>query len=203
MEATIDKPAAGETALLIIDMINDLDFKDAEKLGAAARDAASVILELRDAADRAGVPVVYVNDNFGQWHSERSRLVEHARRKGGDAAEIVGRLAPRESDYFVIKPQVSGFYATNLQVLLPQLRATRLIMTGVAADICVLFTAAGAHMREYELWVPADGVASSTNERKRWALEIMSKAMNAETASSEELSIDDWLARRGGEGRDQ
>ena len=191
MAATIDAPAPGHTALLIIDMINDMAFEGAEALRPGARKAADAILGLRDAADEAGVPVVYVNDNFGEWHSERARLVD--RSLEGEAADMVRAIAPRQDDYFVIKPQFSGFYSTNLPVLLPKMSVTRLILTGVAADICVLFTAADAHMREYALWVPSDAVAGEHDERTNWALEIMKNSMAAETRPTTELSLGDWL----------
>ncbi|WP_404710372.1 cysteine hydrolase family protein [Sphingomonas sp. MMS24-J13] len=181
-------------ALLIIDMITNMDFEGAKAMLDQAEAAAAAILRLRDAADEAGLPVIYVNDNFGEWHSERSQFVEKARQTKGGAARLVARLQPRENDYFIIKPQFSGFYATNLPVLLPKLGVDRLILTGMAADICVLFTAGDAHMRDYGLWVPEDAVAAETPERKRWALEIMRSAMAAETRSTGERSLDDWLA---------
>lgn len=194
MEKTeIGEPAPGGAALLIIDMINDLDFEGGEGMAPAARAAADAIATLRDEADRAGVPVVYVNDNYGQWHSERSRLVEHVLREESRGHELVERLEPRTDDYFVIKPQFSGFYSTNLPVLLPKLGANRLILTGLAADICVLFTAADAHMRDYDLWVPRDTVASLTEERTGWALEIMEKSMGADVRPTGEQQLSDWL----------
>ena len=189
----IGDPAPGGTALLIIDMINDLDFEGGPEMLPATRRAADAIRQLRESADRCGVPVVYVNDNFGQWHSERSRLIGHVMRDGSSGHDLVERLEPRENDYFVIKPQFSGFYSTNLPVLLPKLGVTRLILTGVATDICVLFTAADAHMRAYDLWVPGDTVASLTAERNRWALEIMAQSMGADTRSTSDLSLDAWL----------
>jgi nicotinamidase-related amidase len=192
--AEIDGCAPGAAGLLIIDMINALDFEGADALKDRALAAADAIADLRGQADALGVPVVYVNDNYGQWHSERSRIVEHCRKLGG--AELVRRLAPRDGDYFVIKPQVSGFYATNLPVLLPKLGVSRLVLTGVAADICVLFTAADAHMRAYELWVPADAVASSAPEHQGWALEIMRKAMAAETRPTSEMDLQAWVEAR-------
>jgi nicotinamidase-related amidase len=88
----------------------------------------------------------------------------------------------------------SGFYSTSLPALLPRLGAQRLILTGVSADICVLFTAADAHMREYDLWVPADCVASFDPQRTRWALEIMKNSMKAEVRDSGELTLTEWLA---------
>src|SRR4029450_1036623 len=98
--------------------------------------------------------------------------------------ELFATPAPREADYFVIKPMHSGFYATNLPVLLPKLGASRVILTGVATDICVLFTAADAHMRDYEIWTPGDCVAAVSRERSGWALEIMAQAMGAEIRPS-------------------
>ena len=193
MAGEIEEPAPGGTALLIIDMINDMQFDDASTMRPAAEKAAKAIARLRGEADAAGVPVVYVNDNFGQWHSERSKLVEHVLREESDGHELVRQLEPRESDLFVIKPQFSGFYSTNLPVLLPKLGANRLILTGVAADICVLFTAADAHMREYDLWVPGDAVASVSEERTSWALEIMQQSMKAEIRPTSELALEAWL----------
>jgi nicotinamidase-related amidase len=196
-KAEIKGPAPGAAALLIIDMINDLDFEGGDALRPQAEAAAEVIARLRTAADRLGTPVVYVNDNFGQWHSERSRLVEHGQREGCPGRDLVRRLEPRTDDYFVIKPQVSGFYATNLPVLLPKLGVTRLVLTGVAADICVLFTAADAHMRAYDLWVPADATASAELQRTTWALGVMRDSLGAETHPTTELSLEDWVARGG------
>ena len=185
-------PAPGSTALLIIDMFNTLDFSGGEAMRPAAERAADAIARLREDADRLGVPVVYVNDNYDQWHSERSRLVEMCRNSAG--RELVNKLEPRDDDFFIIKPQFSGFYATNLPVLLPHLGASRLILTGVATDICILFTAADAHMREYDLWVPEDCTASSDEQRTDWALEIMRTSMKADTRSTTEASLKDWIA---------
>ncbi|MFZ3482643.1 isochorismatase family cysteine hydrolase [Sphingomonas sp. 3-13AW] len=189
--------APGRTALLIIDMINALDFEDAAPLLKAAEAAVGPILKLRDAADAAGVPVIYINDNDDEWHSERSRLIEKVTESDAPGREITRRIKPRDNDYFIIKPQFSGFYSTNLPVLLPRLGVSRLVLTGVAADICVLFTAADAHMREYDLWVPEDSVASSDRQRTQWALEIMRNSMDADTDPAGERSLEEWIAKGG------
>jgi len=187
-------------ALLIIDMINRFDFPQAEQIKPAALAAARVIARLRDDAGRSGFPVIFVNDNFGEWHSERSRLVKSA--LDGEN-EISALLEPNDDDYFIIKPQFSGFYATNLPVLLPKLGVNRLILTGIATDICVLFTAADAHMRDYDLWIPEDAVAAETVDRGGWALEIMANSMSAETCPTSALSLADWAARDGEDARAQ
>lgn len=189
-----DDSGSNEAALLIIDMINRFDFQGADALKPKASHIANAIARLRGEMEKAGCPVVYVNDNFGEWHSEKSRLIERAVDAGNKAIEVI---LPKGQDYFIIKPQFSGFYATNLQVLLPKLGVRRLILTGIATDVCVLFTAADAHMRDYSLWVPQDCVAAVDGQRSRWALEIMRESMNAETQSTDTLDLSEWLGSGG------
>ncbi|MBF7013839.1 isochorismatase family cysteine hydrolase [Novosphingobium resinovorum] len=171
-------------------MINRFDFPGAPQLEPRALEAATAIGLLRRQFEACALPVIYVNDKFGQWHSERAQIVHEVLETGNSVARAI---KPSDGDFFVFKPQFSGFYATNLPVLLPKLGVTKLVLTGVAADICVLFTAADAHMRDYALWVPADAVAAECAERERWALEIMANSMGAQTSASTELSLADWL----------
>jgi nicotinamidase-related amidase len=194
--ARIEGGAPGGVGLLIMDMVNDMAFPGAEAVRPKADRVADIILALRDDADRLKVPVIYVNDNYGQWHSDKSRIVEACAAENSPGRAMVRKIAPRDDDYFVIKPQFSGFYATNLPVLLPKLGVSRLVISGLAADICVLFTAADAHMRAYGLWIPSDAVASEADERTRWALEIMQNSMQAQTESTTELSLEAWLNRQ-------
>jgi len=184
-----DRPIGG-AALLIIDMINCFDFVGAELIAPKALSAAHAILRLKNEMIEAGYPVIYVNDNFGEWHSERSRLVERALENENSVVEM---LRPGDDDFFIIKPQFSGFYATNLPVLLPKLGVSRLILTGIATDICVLFTAADAHMRDYALWIPEDAVAAEHDELAQFALGTMRNCMGAETQPSDALSVRDWI----------
>jgi len=155
---TSSKPG-DRPALLIHDMVNCFDFEGAEELLPHAISAARRIDQLRQEFHQRGWPVVYVNDNFGEWHSEASKLVARALERDNPVTEL---LKPARDEYFIIKPRFSGFYATNLPVLLPKLGVSKLVLGGVATDICVLFTAADAHMREYDLWVPKDAVAAKT-----------------------------------------
>jgi len=185
--------APGGVGLLIIDMINDLAFEGGEQVRAKAEAAAEVVLALREDADRLGAPVVYVNDNYGQWRSEKSKIVAACQEADKPGRRLSRRMAPRDSDYFVIKPQFSGFYAANLPVLLPRLGVSRVVLTGIAADICILFTAADAHMRAYDLWVPSDAVVSVDDQRQVWALEIMKQSMGAECRPTADLSLEAWI----------
>lgn len=178
-------------ALLMIDLVNDFDFPGGKALHDRACAIVEPLLRLRAEVEAAGWPVIYVNDNFGEWHSERSRLVERAIEAGSNLSK---RLAPDDADYFIIKPQFSGFYSTNLAVLLPKLGVRRLILAGVATEVCILFTAGDAHMRDYALWVPSDLVASSDRRAGEAALAIVKDALGAETAPTSRLSLRDWMA---------
>lgn len=176
------------SALLVIDMINPFDFPDAESARQQLRDVVPRIRALREAADRTQSATIYINDNFGEWHSERSRLIARVEKH-----EEIAAILPRPSDFFVIKPQFSGFYATNLPVLLPKLGVDRLILAGVATEMCVFVTAADAHMRDYRLWVPGDAVVSVCPSHGHAALEIMEHSMGACVAPSADQDVSRWF----------
>ena len=128
-------------ALLLIDLINDLDFPGAERLAPHARRAAERLTRLKERAERAGVPCVYVNDNFGRWRSDFRAQVRHCMASQTPGSEVCALLRPGERDYFVLKPKHSGFYNTCLDLLLEHLNVELLVMAGIATDNCVTFTA--------------------------------------------------------------
>ena len=142
-------PDKAEVALLLIDVINDLEFESGEKLLPQAIEMAKSIAKLKKRAKKSGIPVVYTNDNFGKWQSDLQRLVRHCLDDNVRGREIVELLQPEDDDYFVLKPKHSGFFSTTLDTLLRYLGAHTLILTGIATDICVLFTANDAYMRDF------------------------------------------------------
>ncbi len=182
-------PDKADAALLLIDVINDLEFPEGDQLLRYARPMAERIAALRRRAKGAGVPTIYVNDNFGRWQSDFNKQVDHClndRVRGQPLAEL---LRPDEEDYFVLKPKHSGFFSTTLDILLDYLQVESLILTGLSANICVLFTANDAYMRDFRLFVPRDCVASNTEELNRDALEQMRLVLKADTRPSDELDL--------------
>jgi nicotinamidase-related amidase len=187
-------PDKADVAILLIDVINDLEFPEGGQLLRFAVPMARQIARLKERAKRAGLPVVYVNDNFGRWRSNFNAQIEHCLKDGVRGRPVVELLQPDEDDYFVLKPKHSGFFSTTLDVLLEYLGTKTLVITGMAANICVLFTANDAYMRDFHLVVPSDCVASNTEEENRYALEQMRKLLKADIRPSEEMSLED-LAR--------
>ena len=182
-------PDKSDFALLLIDVINDLDFPEANQLLRFARPMARKILRLKARAKRAGVPVIYVNDNFGRWQSDFRRQVQHCLRGKSRGREIVRLLQPEEDDYFVLKPKHSGFFSTTLETLLRYLESKTLIITGVAGNFCVLFTANDAYMRDYDLIVPSDCTASNSAVENKEALALMRKFLKADTRPSSRIRL--------------
>jgi nicotinamidase-related amidase len=182
-------PDKSEIALLLIDVINDLDFPEASQLLRYARPMARKILRLKQRAKKAGVPVIYVNDNFGRWRSDFRRQVLHCLREESRGHEIVSLLRPDEDDYFVLKPKHSGFFSTTLETLLRYLGSKRLILTGIAGNFCVLFTANDAYMRDYDLVIPSDCTVSNTAQENREALALMRKFLKADTRPSAKVRL--------------
>ena len=183
-------PENSPVALLLIDVINDMEFEGAEALVEQAVPMARRIAELKRRAKQAGIPAIYVNDNFGRWQSDFRRVVEHCLEDGVRGEEVARILRPEDDDYFVLKPKHSAFYATTLDTLLTYLGARTVILTGVAGNICILFSANDAYMRDLNLFVPADCVASNTAEENQHALEQMRKVLKADITMSHRLDLD-------------
>jgi len=182
-------------ALVLIDVINDLEFPEGEKMLEDALEMAKRIAQLKKRAGEAGIPIIYVNDNFGRWQSDFRGVVEHCLHDGVKGEPLAKILAPAETDYFVLKPKHSAFFSSTLDVLLEYLGAKTVILTGLSGNICVLFTANDAYMRDFNLVVPGDCTASNTREENVYALEQMNRVLKADTRVSNEIDLQKLLKK--------
>jgi nicotinamidase-related amidase len=182
-------PDDSTVALLLLDVINDMEFEGGELLEPHALPAARKIRELKRRAKLAGIPAIYVNDNFGRWRSDFKKLIAHVIEDQTRGRQIAELLRPEDDDYFVLKPKHSGFYSTSLDLLLRRLGSETLILVGWAGDICILFTASDSHMREYELVIPRDCVASEDPDENERVLKLMKRVHQADIAPSTELDL--------------
>lgn len=192
----VHSAAAHPVALLLVDVINDFDFPDAQNLIAFAEEAAPQIRGLAARARKAGVPVVYVNDNFGHWRSDFRATVARCSEPGRAGARVVRQLTPEPSDLFVLKPMHSGFFHTPLELLLRELETKTLILAGFATNLCVAFTAYDAHMRGLRVAVPCNTTAANSDELCTQTLEQLESSVDADVRPAEELDFE-ALARRG------
>jgi nicotinamidase-related amidase len=176
-------------ALLLIDVINRLDFNGGDKLLESAMPMAHRLAALKKKAKTLGIPAIYVNDNFGRWKSDFRNIVDKCL-----SADVPGRplaevLKPEPDDYFVLKPKHSGFFGTPLSILLEYLGTNTLIVTGIAGNNCVLFTAHDAYLRNFRLIVPRDCIASETEQENTKAIDQMRRILKASVPVSSQVRL--------------
>jgi nicotinamidase-related amidase len=189
-------PDRSDVALILIDVINDLEFDDGERLLEHALPMARRLAALKQRAKALGVPAIYVNDNFGRWQSDLRKLLSHCLEDGVCGRPVVEMLQPDEDDYFVLKPKHSGFFSTTLDILLDYLKVRTLILTGIATNICVLFTANDAYMRDFNLFIPADCVAAVNAAESAHSLEQMRVVLKADITPSTDLDLEALVGER-------
>lgn len=182
-------PESSRVALLLIDVINDLTFEGSEPLVRQAVPMAKRLAALKRRARQAKVPAIYINDNFGRWQSDFRKIVQHCLEDGVPGQEVARILQPAEDDYFVLKPKHSAFFETTLDTLLAYLGAKTLILTGIAGNICILFSANDAYMRDYHIVVPADCVVSNTEEDNEYALRQIRQVLKGDIRPSVDLDF--------------
>jgi nicotinamidase-related amidase len=187
-------PDQCSVALILIDVINDMEFESGEALLKNALPAARKLSQLIRRARDAGVPVIYVNDNFGKWRSDFRQQLGHVLEDGVRGEPIAKLLRPDDEDYFVLKAKHSGFYHTQLDLLIDYLQVRTIVLAGFQTDMCVLFTASDGYLRDLEIIVPSDCSAAASVEHHERGLEHMSRVLHAQTTPSGEIDFSQLIA---------
>jgi len=182
-------PDECSVALLLIDVINDMEFDDGAALLENALPAARNLARLIRRAKDSGVPVIYVNDNFGKWRSDFRQQLRHVLEDSVRGELIAKLLRPAEEDYFVLKAKHSGFYHSQLDLLIDYLQVRTILIAGFTTDNCVLFTASDAYLRDLDIILPPDCSAAVTTEYHERALEHMQRVFHVKTIPSTEIDF--------------
>jgi nicotinamidase-related amidase len=176
-------------ALILIDVINHFQFPDGDKILKNALPIAGRLAKLKQRCRRAGIPSIYVNDNFGQWRSDAKGLVRSCLASPSAGRRFVESIQPDDQDYFVLKPMHSAFFQTPLELLLHYLGAHSLILTGLTSNSCIVCTAHDARMRNFNLYVPADCSAARTRREHEQAIEHIQEMADASVVVSSSLRV--------------
>ncbi|WP_404446736.1 cysteine hydrolase [Sutcliffiella horikoshii] len=174
-----------QTALLIIDIINDFQFKHGSILAEKTTRIVPNIEAIKKYMHKEGLPVIYINDHYNLWQADYDKIMEKCRNEWSEP--IMKALYPTGDDFFLIKPKHSAFFGTALHTLLSQLNVKKLILTGLAGNICVLFTANDAYMREFELVIPNDAIASADDQDHTYALRMMENVLKADVSPTAKI----------------
>jgi nicotinamidase-related amidase len=183
-------------ALLLIDVINDLDFPDNAGLLKKIPRLTKKIVALKARCAEKRIPVIYVNDNQGRWRSDLAALLTKCLKPDAPGRSMVERLAPAATDYLVLKPKHSAFYATPLDTLLSYLDTKAVILAGLTTSSCILLTAGEMYVRDLRLFVPSDCVAALHARDHRNALYLMRSNFEANTDPSAKLNFAKLLRNR-------
>ena len=188
-------PDDARCVLLLVDVLNTLEFPGAESLLEPALAMAERLAALKSACVDAGIPAIYANDNFGRWRSNADRLIETFLEEDVRGSPLIRRLMPDGDDYRVLKPMHSAFYASPLRLLLERLGVKNLIITGLTTDRCVAFTATDAYMHDYQLFIPGDCCAAEQEDYHRESLAMLERVTKAEVKPSTALDLEALNAR--------
>jgi len=175
----------GATALVVVDMLNPYDHPEAEELAEHVEGALPGVEALLRRAGEAEAPVVYVNDNYGDWNSSSEELARSA--MDGKRPDLVDPILPVEGQSFVVKARHSTFYETPLEYLLDQMGVGRLVFCGQVTEQCILYSALDAYVRHFDVVVPTDAVAAIYDDLGDAALKLMERNMSADLTSAEEV----------------
>jgi nicotinamidase-related amidase len=172
-----------KTAVIVVDMLNRYEHEDAEALCDSVERGLPAMCEIVCCAQRTDVPLIYVNDNYGDWAASRAELSQSA--LGGRNPSLVEPIVPQEGVSFVTKARHSIFYETQLDYLLRECGITRLMLIGQVTEQCILYSALDAYVRHYEIVVPSNAVAHIHHDLARAALRMMQLNMNAHVTSDD------------------
>ena len=176
-----------KTALIVVDMLNHYEHEDADRL---TRSVEGVLEPLRGLIDRAtddDVMAIYVNDNHGDWESNREQLLRTA--LDGARPDLVEPIVPRDEDLFVAKTRHSIFYATPIEYILEQEDVGRIVLAGQVTEQCILYSALDAYIRHIDVAVPRDAVAHIFEDLADASLAMMERNMHAEVCDAGECRL--------------
>ena len=172
---------------MLIDVLTTFDFPDGDAILQGALGMRDALVKLKARARKIGIPVLYVNDNFGDWRSEKEVLMGRCLEAKG--APFVRPLLPDSEDYFVLKPMHSAFYMTPLEVLLLHLQVETLILTGLTSNSCITVTAHDANMRGFDIYIPSDCSSARNAKEHTQALAQLEAMAGANLTRSTSLKL--------------
>lgn len=174
-------------ALLVIDMLNDfLDKEGVLYIGPSAEEVKKNVAEKVNDRRNNGVPIIYIMDRHLENDAEFNMFPPHCL-AGKWGSEIVPEIAPQRGEYLIYKRRFSAFFGTDLDLTLRELGVSTLEITGVCTQICVLYTAADARMRHYDVVVSENCVASFDDEAHRFSIQQMEKTLGVKVLKGEDV----------------
>lgn len=171
--------------LLVVDVLDDFAHKDGDALLSSFKERQPVLTLLLERARKAGIPIVFANDNKGVWDGDVRHLIERALR--GSGGEWVRAVVPRSDERFVIKPRYSAFDHTPLELILEELECERLLVTGMTTEGCVAQSAIAARELGLKVSLIPDACATVDSGVEATALRYLGDVVGVQLAEVDDL----------------
>ena len=168
-----------EIALLIVDMVEDFVSRDGMMYVSGAEEIVPAIKRMSDEARSAKSPVIYICDSYAASDTDSGTWSQQSQERA-PGTEIISQLSPAPSDFVVRKYQYANPFSADLDMLLKELAATRLVLTGATVDVCIYFIAREAHGKGYRIIVPRGCVVALSESDEELALKQMEQLFDAE-----------------------
>ncbi len=167
--------AMEKPAILIVDMLNDFCKEGGSMVLKEGEEIYGSIANLIAEGRKHGCPIIYINDchRAGKYDKEFEKRAPHCI-DGTWGAEVIEELTPLEEDYCIKKRRFSGFFQTDLDLVLRELGVKTVVVTGVVTNICVRSTCHDAFFLGYQVVVPEDCVRATgprEQESTLWDIE--------------------------------
>jgi nicotinamidase-related amidase len=180
-------PPMPDRALIVVDMLQSYEHEDAEPLRENVERVLPPLRGLVERATRAGAPVIYVNDSFGDWRGDRSAFLDKI--AGGPHARLVEPVLPSEEAPLITKARHSIFYETPLEYLIRSEEIGSVVLAGQVTEQCILYSALDAHIRHIPVVVPRDACAHIHEHLAEASLEMMQRNMAAEVVDAADVAF--------------
>jgi nicotinamidase-related amidase len=174
-------------ALIVVDMLNPYEHKDADPLMASVQRMLDNLRELIAAGREEGLRTVYVNDNHGDWTAGPKDIAQRA--LAGARPDLVESVLPPDDAPFIIKARHSIFYETLLEYLLQREEIQRLVLAGQVTEQCILYSALDGYVRHFEVVIPTDAIAHIDDRMAQAAIDMMEINMHAQLATGPEAVL--------------
>ena len=152
-----------KTALLIVDMVHDFTDPEGKVFYKQNREVLPNIKKVLDECRKKNILVIFFRHSYRKNKFDKNLInmrpncIEGT---GGDEIDSMLQV-DEEKDYVIKKRRYSGFFGTDLDLILRENKIENVIITGTKTNCCIRSTVTDAYYLNYNVYVVSDCVATN------------------------------------------